>query len=51
MEKYLIVSGREIIKTYKSFKQAMKDLDFFKLIYKDVYICKRVVDENGNIIR
>ena len=51
MEEYIIVSGKEIIKSYKSFKQVMRDKQFFDLIYKDVVIYKLVVDNHGNAIK
>lgn len=51
MEEYIIVSGKEIIKSYKNFKQAMKDKGFFELIYNDVVIYKLVVDNRGNAIK
>lgn len=50
MEEYIITDYRDIIKAYKSFKQAMKDFEFFKQIYGDVKIYKLVVDEKGNLV-
>lgn len=51
MEEYIIVSNKEIIKSYKNFKQAMKDKEFFELIYNDIYVYKLIVDNHGNIIK
>ena len=43
-ERYVIVSGEgEIIKSYNYFKQAIKDMDFFKLVYKEVYLYQMVI--------
>lgn len=46
MEKYLIIADGEIIKSYTTFKQAMWDVDFYKLMYKEVTIYQQVV-KNG----
>ena len=46
-EKYVIVSEKgEIIKSYTHFKQAIKDMDFFKLMYKELYLYQMIVSNN-----
>lgn len=48
-EKYVILYGKELIKSYKTFKEAVKDLEFFKLIYGEVYLYQ-LVAVNDEII-
>ena len=45
-EKYLIIADGEIIKSYKTLKEAMKDIDFFQLMYHEVCIYQNIV-KNG----
>lgn len=45
-EKYLIIADGEIIKSYKTLKEAMKDVDFFQLMYHEVCIYQNIV-KNG----
>ena len=49
IEKYIIVADGEIIKTYKTFKEAMWDMDFFQLMYHEVCIYQQVV-KNGETV-
>lgn len=47
MEKFIIIADGEIIKTYTNFKTAMKDSEFFKLMYKEIGIYRLIV-KDGN---
>ena len=38
LDKYIIIGDGEIIKSYKNFKPALRDLGFFSLMYHEVYI-------------
>lgn len=49
-EKYVIIADGEIIKSYKTLKEAMWDLDFFQLMYKEVSIYRKVV-QNGDPVK
>ena len=49
IEKYIIIADGEIIKSYKSFKEAMWDMDFFQLMYNEVCIYQQVV-KNGETV-
>lgn len=49
-EKYIVLYGNELIKTYKTFKEAVHDLDFLKLIYGEVYLYQ-LVAVNDDIIK
>lgn len=49
IEKYIIVADGEIIKSYKTFKEAMWDMDFFQLMYHEVCIYQQVV-KNGETV-
>lgn len=49
IEKYIIIADGEIIKSYKTFKEAMWDMDFFQLMYNEVCIYQQVV-KNGETV-
>ena len=49
IEKYIIIADGEIIKSYKTFKEAMWDMDFFQLMYNEVSIYQQVV-KNGETV-
>ena len=49
IEKYLIIADGEIIKSYKSFKEAMWDMEFFQLMYHEVSIYQQIV-KNGDAV-
>ena len=45
LDKYIIVADGEIIKSYKHFKQALKDLGFYSIMYHDVRIYQQIETE------
>lgn len=47
MKKFIIVGDGHILKSCDTFKQAMKDVDFFSLMYTNVYIYMQVIN-NGD---
>ena len=49
IEKYIIIADGEIIKSYKTFKEALWDMDFFQLMYNEVSIYRQVV-KNGETV-
>ena len=49
IEKYIIIADGEIIKSYKRFKEAMWDIEFFQLMYHEVCIYQQVV-KNGETV-
>ena len=50
MNKYIIVADGSILKTYNSFKDALKDADFFSLMYDEVLIY-RLILRNGESVK
>lgn len=43
IDKYIIIADGEIIKSYKNLKDAMYDVSFFELIYKEIKVYQQIV--------
>lgn len=43
IDKYIIIADGEIVKSYKNLKDAMYDVSFFELIYKDIKVYQQIV--------
>ena len=43
LEKFILIADGEIIKSYRNFKQAIKDLGFYSIIYNEVHIYQEIV--------